>query len=485
MYLAPKPNSGFPPQMRLSILLTYLLGKSPLFMQALRLVRNAAALATEALRPLGASVMATGSALLWALQPVIALAVAVSTGLQQLLAAALWGPLQALALLRDALVPLVMPLTSVASTLRWGGGVAQGVAGAAPAVARQHGNFLLLSSWARLEALQLQQALVLRAVRSVQAIVRFWVTAATTLNQHRVSLLLQLRQQLQHVHRRAAGTRVGGAAIALAAPLLDVRQRRRQPAAESLLMAGAPSSAAGSISAAEEVATTSAGVLGVAASCDAPGFDAASDVEGSSVAEASCGVADSASHASFGGHDAAAPAASHTSSTADGAGSTGAGAAGGDDDGDDGASSKSIVSPPSQRPAPSSPGLALHRRKQQLRVMPRPWRSEEQLLPPPPPLQQQQPRKEQPGEQPGASAASAAGSVSSASSTPTSPHRADGQRRQQQLRRRWAVASKAKHGLTPSISRRTSEETQQSGGNAWDRATTGFRQMLRTVKSHD
>ncbi|KAI8470479.1 MAG: hypothetical protein J3K34DRAFT_256674 [Monoraphidium minutum] len=224
-------------QMRLSILLTYLLGKSPLLVQALRLARSAAAVATEALQPVWAAAVEAGSGVAWALRPVGAALSALALALQQLAAALLWGPLQLLGWLRDAALPLLSPLASafgtVAATMRWGGGVARGVAGAAPAVASgagaaQHNGWLLLSSWARLEALHLQQALVLRAVRSAQAIVRFWLAAATTLNQHRVSLLLQLRQQLQGLQHRAAATRVGAGVTAVARPLLEARRRRQQ-----------------------------------------------------------------------------------------------------------------------------------------------------------------------------------------------------------------------------------------------------------------
>jgi hypothetical protein len=223
--------------MRLSILLTYLLGKSPLFMAALRLVRNMAGLATEALKPLWAMMGAAISAMAWALQPLASAVWLLCVAVQQLVMALLWGPLLLLGWVRDALLPLLSPLIvavrSASATLQWGGGMARGVAGAAPAVASSAGavkrsGWLLLSSWARLEALHLQQALVLRAVRSAQAIVRFWVAAATTLNQHRVSLLLQLRHQQQRLQRRAAATRVGAALMVVARPLLAAHRRRQQ-----------------------------------------------------------------------------------------------------------------------------------------------------------------------------------------------------------------------------------------------------------------
>ena len=91
------------PQMRLSILLTYLLGKSPLLMQAWRLGRSMAALASEALRPVWASVAAAGNALLWAVQPVLAGLAALHGMLQEFAAALMWGPMQLVAAVREHL----------------------------------------------------------------------------------------------------------------------------------------------------------------------------------------------------------------------------------------------------------------------------------------------------------------------------------------------------------------------------------------------
>lgn len=276
--------------MRLSILLTYLLGKSPLFMQVLRLVRNMAALAREALRPVWAMAAASVSTVAWVLQPVTSAAWAVLVALQQLLMALLWGPLQVLTMLRDALLPILSPIiSSVAhawATLRWGSGVARSVGGVARSVASEVPGVVsgvgavktsiwsLLSSWARLEALHLHQALVLRAVRSAQAIVRCWVTAVTTLNQHRVSLLLQMSQQARGLQRRAAGTRLGAGVLALVRPMLEAQQRRRQH------QAGTTSTSAAADGSESAALSGAAAVDGVGEGGMDTG-DAASEVDGS------------------------------------------------------------------------------------------------------------------------------------------------------------------------------------------------------------
>lgn len=232
-------------QIRLSILLTYMLGKSQLVMQLIKLLTQTSmqpiiAPIVAVLKPLGAALSATADNLVWLAQPFVALGRLVVLLLQLLwqpVSVLLWsGPLQLvmgvaqglLSLLQLLLLP-VQALLPGAATIRagWAAAKATGQAAkaAAPVVkgAAATASHAAKSSWSLwgwwwspLEALELMRISTMRIVRALQAVVKFFVTMGSTLNQHRLSLMLQLRQQLWGGLRAAADSPAGRVASAVA-----------------------------------------------------------------------------------------------------------------------------------------------------------------------------------------------------------------------------------------------------------------------------
>lgn len=248
-------------QFRLSVLLGYMLGKSQLAVQLLRLLTHASLRPLLAplgvlLAPAATAVRAAADAAAWVLSPLLTvgrlLFVPVSHLLWLLLQAA-WavlatGPLQlinglaggAVAALQGAactvvaaaqllLLPLRAMLPAAASvragwtatraTARVAVSAAPAARRAAAAAAAAGGN----AGWSLsgllygpLEAFELMRISTLRVVRAAQAVLRFTVTLCATVNKHRLSLLLTLRQQLMQAAAAAADSRPGRVAGALA-----------------------------------------------------------------------------------------------------------------------------------------------------------------------------------------------------------------------------------------------------------------------------
>jgi hypothetical protein len=232
---------------RLYILLTYLFGKSPLFMSLIKLLSSGARLATATLQPL-----ATHAALL--LQPLWAAAVYASqmgmyvvrplaVGLWQVAnstgqvvkalagppAAALWGlvqlvgqlgwlllqgPWQLLQLLVLPVLHLVPALSQLKAAWRVTKATGTVAKAAAPTLGKSAAAAVKSGAWLWPgELLHMLQVSTPRMLRAVQSVLRFWVTLGSTLNRHRLSLLMQLRQRLQQQGQQVLSSRIGRALL--------------------------------------------------------------------------------------------------------------------------------------------------------------------------------------------------------------------------------------------------------------------------------
>jgi hypothetical protein len=271
-----------PPQVRLSILLTYMLGKSQLLMQLATLIASTSLQPiigpiTALLAPLGSAASAAAAAFTWLAQPFVAagrlllgpvgrLALLLLQGVWQLLSLVLWsGPAQAIAALGRGLFALLqlllLPLQTIlpgAASMRagWSAAKATGqvaknaapvVKGAATTAAKAASSSWSIYwwgwSWGMFEPLELMRVSTMRIMRALQAVVRFFVALGVTVNQHRLSLMLQLRQKLRGGLRAAAHSPAGRVASAVAAKMGQEErvarlQQRLQRADSGLISVG-------------------------------------------------------------------------------------------------------------------------------------------------------------------------------------------------------------------------------------------------------
>jgi hypothetical protein len=269
-------------QVRLSILLTYMLGKSQLLMQLATLIASTSLQPiigpiAALLAPLGSAASAAAAALTWLAQPLVAagrlllgpigrLALLLLQAVWQLLSLLLWsGPAQALAALGRAafalLQLLLLPLQTIlpgAASVRagWSAAKATGqvaknaapvVKGAATTAAKAASSSWSIWwwgwSWGVFEPLELMRVSTLRIMRALQAVVRFFVALGVTINQHRLSLMLQLRQKLRGGLRAAAHSPAGRVASAVAVSMGQEErvarlQQRLQRADSGLISVG-------------------------------------------------------------------------------------------------------------------------------------------------------------------------------------------------------------------------------------------------------
>lgn len=237
-------------QIRLSILLTYMLGRTQIIVQLIKFFTHTSLqpilepIAT-ALAPLTSALSATIATAAWALQPVVSAVKALASPISmlarlvwlllqllwQLLSLLLWsGPLQLLqavaAAVTGLLQLLLMPfqlLIPAGATIRAGWTAAKGagqVARSAVPVVKSSAAAASSSwptlAWFPLEAIELLRVSTLRIVRALQAVVKFFVTLGSAVNQHRLSLMLQLRQHLRGSLRAAADSSAGRVATAVA-----------------------------------------------------------------------------------------------------------------------------------------------------------------------------------------------------------------------------------------------------------------------------
>jgi hypothetical protein len=199
-------------QIRLSILLTYMLGKSQLLVQLVKLLTDAS------LQPLlapFAPLLSIGSSLfngiVWLLQPYVEairlvfgpigrLAWVLLQLLWRLVSTLLWfGPLQLLQAVGSGVVGLgqllLLPFEAVlpaAASLRAGWGAAKATGqvarNAAPVVAdaaRTAAGAGTWWWWSPFEAFELMRVSTVRVFKALQAVLRFMVTLASTINKHR------------------------------------------------------------------------------------------------------------------------------------------------------------------------------------------------------------------------------------------------------------------------------------------------------------
>lgn len=224
-------------QIRLSILLTYMLGKSQLLVELVKLLTHASLAPLLApLYPLATALSAMAGGVRWMLQPFVT-AIRLLLGpigrllwlavqlVWQLVSTLLWfGPLQVVSLLGSGLLGvmelLLLPLQAVlpaSASIRAGwsaaratGRVAQTAAPAVASAARSAGW------WSPLEALELMRVSTVRVAKALQAVLRFFVALASAINKHRLSLLMQLRGKLWGSLQAAAHSPAGRVASAVA-----------------------------------------------------------------------------------------------------------------------------------------------------------------------------------------------------------------------------------------------------------------------------
>lgn len=202
---------------------------------------------TAALAPLASAASSIGTTLAWLLQPFISAVQFLLSPINMLLSAAwllvqlvwqllsllLWsGPVQLLQGIWSALTAMLqvflLPFQALVPTsagLRAGLSAAQGAGqvarSAVPVVKSSAAAAAANSSWQSLlwypvEAFELMRVSTMRIMRALQAVVRFLVTLGSTINKHRLSLMLQLRQQLRGGLRAAADSPAGRVASAVA-----------------------------------------------------------------------------------------------------------------------------------------------------------------------------------------------------------------------------------------------------------------------------
>jgi hypothetical protein len=202
-----------PAQIRLSILLTYMVGKSQLFVQLMKLLTDASLQPLLApFAPLATFVSALVQGVAWLLQPIVELVRFVfgpigrlTWVLLQLLwrltSTLLWfGPLQLLQLVGSVIMGigqvLLLPFEAVlpaAASLRAGWGAAKATGqvarNAVPVVAEAARTAAGAGTWwwwwSPFEALELMRVSTVRVVKALQAVLRFFVTLASTINKHR------------------------------------------------------------------------------------------------------------------------------------------------------------------------------------------------------------------------------------------------------------------------------------------------------------
>jgi hypothetical protein len=269
-------------QVRLSILLTYMLSKSQLLMQLVTLIASTSLQPiigpiAALLAPLSSAASAVAAALTWLAQPFVAagrlllgplgrLLLLLLQALWQLLSLLLWsGPAQALTALGQSiwavLQLLLLPIQALlpgAAGLRAGWSAAKATGqvakSAAPAVKGAATTAAKAASsswsiwywgwgWGMFEPLELMRVSTMRIMRALQAVVRFFVALGVTINQHRLSLMLQLRQKLRGGLRAAAHSPAGRVASAVAVKMGQEErvarlQQRLQRADSGLISVG-------------------------------------------------------------------------------------------------------------------------------------------------------------------------------------------------------------------------------------------------------
>eukprot|EP00775_Hariotina_reticulata_P009853 gene9853-10012_t len=149
---------------------------------------------------------------------------------------------------------------------------------AAPVVVKSsRGTWSLVKwLWSPLEALDMVRVSTLRVAKALQAVVRFFVALGSTVNQHRLSLMLQLRQQLRGGLRAAADSPAGRVASAVAVKLgqeerVQQLQRRLHRRDSSLISAGSEYLADSAVGGGE-ASTSMTGSLGPAFSLGMTGI---------------------------------------------------------------------------------------------------------------------------------------------------------------------------------------------------------------------
>jgi hypothetical protein len=199
-------------QIRLSILLTYMVGKSQLLVQLIKLLTDASLQPLLApFAPLAAFVSALYQGISWLLQPFVDAAqfifgpigrlvwVLVQL-LWRLVSTLLWfGPLQLLQLLGsgvlgvfqlllwplEALLPAGASIRAGWTAARATGQVARNAAPVVAEAARTAAGSGAWWWWSPLEALELMRVSTVRVAKALQAVLRFFVTLASTINKHR------------------------------------------------------------------------------------------------------------------------------------------------------------------------------------------------------------------------------------------------------------------------------------------------------------
>lgn len=230
-------------QIRLSILLTYMVSKSQLLVQVVKLLTDASLAPLLApFAPLVTLASSIVQGISWLLQPFVAAAKLIFGPLGRLvwvILQVLWrlvstlvwfGPLQLLQLLGSGFMEigelLLMPfqaLLPAGAGLRAGwaaakatGQVARNAAPVVAEAARTGGASWWFWWWSPLEAFELMRVSTVRVVKALQAVLRFLVTLAATINKHRLSLLVQLRGKVWGGLQAAAGSRAGRVATVVA-----------------------------------------------------------------------------------------------------------------------------------------------------------------------------------------------------------------------------------------------------------------------------
>lgn len=226
---------------------------------------------TTALAPLLSAISVTAATVRWLLQPLTSAVAALAGPISmlarlgwlllqlvwQLVSLLLWsGPLQLvqavagvfMGLLQILLLP-VQVLLPTAASVRAGWSAAKGAGqvarSAVPVVkssAAAASSSWPMLAWYPLEALELMRVSTMSIMRALQAVVKFLVTLGSAVNQHRLSLMLQMRQQLRGGLRAAADSPAGRVATAVAVKMGQEqhvqRLQRRLHHTDSLVSVG-------------------------------------------------------------------------------------------------------------------------------------------------------------------------------------------------------------------------------------------------------
>lgn len=256
-----------------------MLGKSQLLMDLVRLLADTSLQPLLApFAPLAALASTIGEGIAWLLEPFVAAATFVFgpvgrliwVGLQLLwrfISTVLWfGPLQLLELLGSgflafgqvvllpfqALLPAGASLKASWSAAKATSNVARTAAPAVADAARAAASSGPWWWWSPLEALELMRVSTIRVAKALQAVLRFFVALAATINKHRLSLMMQLKGKLWGGLQAAAASPAGRVASVVAHKmgqgerLMRVQERmaRKLSGAESLRSMGSESFAA-------------------------------------------------------------------------------------------------------------------------------------------------------------------------------------------------------------------------------------------------